>query len=407
MRTKSLTDTALPGTASSGQNVLRPRAIGGLAPFAQRAKNPLAMGRGAALFGLIVVLPTLLATLYFGLLASDRYVSEASFVVRSSQSQGLVGGLGSFLKLTGIARSQDDGHAVQDFMMSRDAVARLEEVIQLRSMYSHPSADVLARYPSLIFGESTEELFRYYKQMIQLYTHHVTGVTTLRVQAFTAEDAQTIARQLLEIGETVVNRLNDRLLADAIRSAEAEVTRAETRLLERQVAMTTFRTRELIIDPGVNSTAVFDIIARLSSELAETTASIRQIERAAPNSPQLAGFRRRAAALETQIAQERARVTNQSDGLADKMAEYERLTLERDLATRMLATAVSSLETARADARRQLLYLARVVEPHLSDYALRPQRLQNVLVTLAGSLVVFLVAWLLMVGVREHAHADD
>ncbi len=54
------------------------------------------------MFLLVVVLPTALASIYFGLIASDRFVAESAFVVRSAK-QPLGGGLGSLLQMTGIA----------------------------------------------------------------------------------------------------------------------------------------------------------------------------------------------------------------------------------------------------------------------------------------------------------------
>src|ERR1700674_2004406 len=51
---------------------------------------------------ILALLPTILAILYFGPIASDRYVSETKFVVRTA-AQGF-SGIGSFLQMTGLAR---------------------------------------------------------------------------------------------------------------------------------------------------------------------------------------------------------------------------------------------------------------------------------------------------------------
>ncbi len=83
------------------------------------------------MFLLVVILPTALASIYFGFIASDRFVAESSFVVRSAK-QPLGGGLGSLLQMTGIARSQDDAYSVQEYIQSRDAVAALQQRVNLR-----------------------------------------------------------------------------------------------------------------------------------------------------------------------------------------------------------------------------------------------------------------------------------
>ncbi|WP_439496037.1 hypothetical protein [Bosea sp. (in: a-proteobacteria)] len=56
-----------------------------------------------------------------------------------------------------------------------------------------------------------------------------------------------------------------------------------------------------------------------------------------------------------------------------------------------------------AEARRQQLYLERIVEPRAADYSAEPRRLRNVIVTFCATLLLFFVGWLLSQGVREHA----
>ncbi len=352
-------------------------------------------------FLLVVVLPTLLASLYFGLVASDRFVSESTFVVRSAKSP-LPGGLGGLLQIAGITRSQDDSYSVQGYLLSRDAVEALSKRLPLREMFSRPGADAVARYPNLYYGKSAEELFQYYKSRVDVVHVAATGLTSLRVQSFRAEDSLVISRTLLDLGEELVNRMNERIRADAIRFSEAEVVRAEQRLVETQIAITDFRNRELMLDPSKSSLIVAELIGRLSAELAGVTAQLREVQASSPSSPQIPGLQRRIAALDGQIALERQRVSGASDGLAEKIAGYERLNLQREFAVKALASAVTSLEVARNEARRQQLYLERVVEPHVADYAGEPRRLRNVLVTFAGSLLLFFVGWLIMAGVREH-----
>lgn len=59
------------------------------------------------LFLATVILPTALAVLYFGLFASDVYISESRFVVRSPDKPA-ASGLGFLLKSTGFANAGDE-----------------------------------------------------------------------------------------------------------------------------------------------------------------------------------------------------------------------------------------------------------------------------------------------------------
>ena len=148
---------------------------------------------------------------------------------------------------------------------------------------------------------------------------------------------------------------------------------------------------------------VMELIGQLSAQLSEVGMQITETEGNSPHSPQLQALRQRAAAIGRQIGIERARVANDSDGLADKIAEYERLTLEREFSIRTLEHAVAGLETARIEARRKQLFLEPVVEPGLPDTAMQPWRWRSVLVVFGFNVIGLGLLWLIGTGFREHA----
>jgi capsular polysaccharide transport system permease protein len=352
----------------------------------------------------LVLLPTIAACLYYGVIATDRYVSETRFVIRTaSKPVSGMGGLSALLQLVGLSPSEDEAYAVHDFLTSRDALRQLQERVDLRAIYNHPDADFIARYPSLVYGKSDEELYRYFQNMLTVVVNNSTGLIMLRVQTFRAQDSQLVARALLDMSEGLVNKLNERMQEDAVQVAGAEVARDEQRRVENQIAITEFRNRELILDPTKSSAIVLELIGKMSAELAATRTEIAETRGNSPNSPQLQSLRQRADAIEHQIAVERGRVASSSDGLADKIATYERLMLQREFSIRILASAVSALETARVEARRQQMYLERVVEPGLPDEATMPRRWGMVLTIFGYNLIGAGVLWLIGAGLREHA----
>jgi capsular polysaccharide transport system permease protein len=356
--------------------------------------------------GVVLLSPTLIAALYFGFVAADRYVSEAQFVVRSAARPGSSGGLGALLQVTGLGRAQDEIFSVQAYLNSRDAAASLASRLPLREYYGRAEADAVARYPSLVFGATAEEFHRYLQWMITTSYSSTTGITTLRVQSFRPADAKAIADALLDLGEETVNQMNVRIRSDAVRLAEAEVRRNEQRLVASQVEITNFRNSELMIDPAGSSLLVAELIARLSAELSQTEAQIRETVAATPDSPQLPSLRLRAEALKLQIAEERQRISASDSGLADKLAVYERLVLDREFAKSSLSAAVRALEAAQQEARSQQIYLERIVEPAVADHALAPERLRLVATTFGLNAIFLMVGWLVFSGLREHAAAS-
>src|SRR5215469_11660817 len=91
------------------------------------------------IFALTVVLPTLVAGVYYGAIASDVYVSESRFLVRSSDKKMQPSLVGEFLQGTGLSHSEDDSYSVRDFILSRDALKELDHKLGVRESYSSPT----------------------------------------------------------------------------------------------------------------------------------------------------------------------------------------------------------------------------------------------------------------------------
>jgi capsular polysaccharide transport system permease protein len=352
------------------------------------------------------VAPTLIATLYYGLIASDRYVSESDFIVRGMSTRR-ASGLDMLFQTFGISRAVDDTNAVQQYMLSRDAVRALEARLPLREIFSNRKGDVFARFPSFwqIFDrDAFERLYDYYLDHVTVVQDRTKGITALKVVTFDAADSRRVATTLLRLAEEMVNRMNERAQNDAVRSARADVELAESRLMKTQLDLTGFRNKELLIDPNRSSVSVLETITNLSTELTHTMALIQETAKTAPDNPALGIWRAKTAALQSQIDREREKIAGRDGALAPKVADYERLSLSRDLAERGLVAATASLEAARQEARRQQIYVEEIMPPNLPDEAGEPRRLRSITTVIVLTLSVAAIFWILTVGAKEHAH---
>ena len=353
----------------------------------------------------LVFAPTLLITIYYGLIATSRYVSQAVFVVRSGNQTANGAGLPSLLTMLGVGRSESNGHEVAAFLISREAVEDVAKHLPLATMFGAGWADSLSRFPNLLYSDTKEGLYRYSQTRISVRMDQTSGVQTLRVEAFRPEDAIRIASELLDLAEQKVNSLNERSEHDAIGHAERDLTIAEHGLLDAQVALTSFRDRELMINANQNAAALVELIAKLSTQLADTRVEIAQVLEVSANNPQLTPLRAREQALADEISRERAQVAPGEGDLAAKLAEFERLELQQKFADRAVEAALAALEVARSEARRQHVFLDRVVTPNLPDEATEPRRLETILTVSGLNAIGWGVAWLLFTGLREHARA--
>ena len=351
----------------------------------------------------IVLLPTLFGGAYYLFVAADVYVSEARFIVRSTTRSQSGGILGQLMQTTGFAKSEDDTFSVHDYIMSRDALKVLVDKHDLRRVYARAESDFLGRFPNLLSDESFESFYKYYEGRVSIVFDHSTGISTIRVKAFTAQDAREIALALLILGEDVVNRLNLRERQDAIETAKADVAFSEKRVIDARTKIVEFRQKETQLDPSRSSIITVEMIGKLEFELAGLRSKLTEILAASPNSPNVPSLRNSIAALESQISSER--IKSSSNVNATKLADYERLQIEREFADKAYASSTASLESARIDAQRRQLYLERIVLPGLPDMALLPNRITSILTIFISALLIYGVSMLFIAGVREHSEA--
>lgn len=352
-------------------------------------------------FLIVVVLPTLLAMIYFFLVATPRYVSEARFIVRAP-SQPMPSGLGAALSSVGISSGSTDAFAVHEYINSRDGVAELSRRNDLRSIFSAKGADPFSRYPRPWEDKSEEGLFKAFGRFVKIGYNSQTGISTLTVETFNPQDSKRLTEELLNAGESLVNRLNERASKDAVTNALRAQVQARENLKTAQQDLTAFRNKGQYIDPTRAATESSSLIISLLENLSNLRAERAQISSQAPQSPQLATIDSRIAAYEQQVVAERAKIAGSSGSLASQVGNYEDLTLAREFADRELTQATATLLAAQQDVRRQRLYLDRVVNPSLPDRPGKPNRLLAVLTVLLSTLTVYGVGWLIWAGVREH-----
>lgn len=353
------------------------------------------------IFFLTVVAPTALALVYFGLIASDVYVSESRFVVRSPERQ-VATGLGALLKGTGFSRAQDDSYTVHDYALSRDALKEINNAFAIGKAFSSNQVDVFSRFGGLDFDTSFEALHRYYQKKIDVQQDTASSITTLTARAYTAQDAQRINQKLLELSEGLVNRLNERGRQDLIRSAANEVTDAEAKSKVAALELSAYRTAKGVVDPERQATVQLQQIAKLQDELIATKTQLAQLKAFTPQNPQIQSLQLRAQTLQNEMDTETTKVAGGERSLSNKAADFQRLALAREFADKQLGSAMASFELARNEAQRKQVYIERIVQPSLPDIALEPRRLRSILATFVLGLVAWGILSMLLAGVREH-----
>ncbi len=357
------------------------------------------------LFGLLFAAPVGIVSTYSLLIATERYVSEARFIVRGLSTTNL-NGLAMMFRAFGIGNVKDDAFAILDYMQSRDAAADLAKKLPLAAILNPPGADPWSGYGRLWRDRTSEALYDQYRRFVHIYHDAQSGISTLEVQTFRPETSHAVAEALLRLGEEVANRMNERARNDSITHAEGVQRNAEQRVIAAQAALSEFRNRELLFDPNSSMGSAVQLITALTSELSSLRVQIQETRERAPLNPSLAQLQSRATALQQQIDEHRDQVVGGDKSISSKMAAYERLVLESDFADRALLAASNATDQARQEARQQHIYVETVANPHLPDEPTEPKTWQHIATAVLFGGLAYSTAWLLMVGAREHADVE-
>lgn len=358
-------------------------------------------------FVVFVILPTVLALIYYGLIASDIYVSEARFIIKSpGQRPSQISSIASLIQTTGLTTGQEQTSQVLDYLRSRAALDDLKKRVDLHAAYANSDADFLSRFPKPWSRDRNENLYKYYRSMVEPNTDSDTHVAVVKVKAFTPGDAYRINASLLDLSEELVNRLNDRAQRQSISEAERRVKEAEDRLRKARLAMGDYRNDEKLIDPAKQAGGVLEIANRLVAEQSALQAQLDVMVKAAPANPSIPALRSRIAAIGRAIAVQNNRAVGTPSAISTKLSGYENLTLEQEFASENYTVAKAALEQARIEAQKQQFYLERVANPSRPDLALLPSRIFQILTVFGAAICLYFTGWMLYVGILEHAPGD-
>jgi capsular polysaccharide transport system permease protein len=283
----------------------------------------------------IVILPTLISILYFGFFASSIFISESKFIVKSSEQN-------QSLPLQGVAQvifgqSPVNSFSVQDYVVSRDAMNLLIKKLDIKDEFSKKDVDFFGKFPGIRFWDkSLENFYIYYQTKVTVLVDPATSITTLTTKSFNSELTLKMNDTLLSLSEDLVNQLNDRLRADLIKSAMAEVDLAKNKYKELTTKINILRNKKNIVDTDKH------------------------------------------------------------------ISELQSLYLERGFTDKQIQAAMTSLETARAEAQKKQIYLEKISNPQFADYPLEPRRFLVILGIFIVSLIIWGITALMISGVKEH-----
>lgn len=340
-----------------------------------------------------------IATLYLGVIASDRYVSRAEIIIKQADQIKM---LPDALSMLGIGGSNhQDILLVQDYLKSWDLLAKLDKDLDLKSHYQSDKADYFSRLSGDV---SREDFIKYYHKHLTLRLDELSGVLTVELQAFDPEYGQRVVSLMLKESERFINKLGHQVALDQLAFVEKEVNRAYQRVQDEKTKVLAFQNTHQLISPESTSSARLGVVSQIEAELVSQHAELKQLRSyMKETAPGVISVQSRVNALTKQLEQERAKLTGlDKDAMNEITAGYMDVQTQATLAADLYKTGLISLEQVRVEAYRKLKHLLVISQPTVAEDAEYPRRLYNlatigVLLCLFYGLVIMGLATL-----REH-----
>ena len=265
---------------------------------------------------------------------------------------------------------------------------------------------------------------------VDVYYNSTKNVVIMQVQAFDPEDADKLARAIVDIVRNLVNSLSAQARRDAVEYAASEVARAELRVRGARGDILKFRVTHNDLDPTQTATATLGIAAQLEGERSKLLSDLASVSGyLADDAPSVQMLKSRIKALTGEIARIQGQVSDGSneilpqdggpvlpsqaiptgklapaktDALATSVGAYQELALNQDFAEKAYTAAMASLEHARSEVTRTQSYLAIYAQPSVAEQATYPRRGMNIFLVFVLSCVLWAIGMLGTLTIRDH-----
>ncbi|GLS47032.1 capsule biosynthesis protein [Methylobacterium brachythecii] len=345
------------------------------------------------LFVVFCLVPTLLGALYYGVIASDRFVTEARFAIRpaiggSEKASSDEVGTGNGVPKQLIAQ---DTIITASYVNSRPMIEAIEKLMPLREMFSRDGIDWLSRFNP---EKPIEKFVKYWGERVGTKIETGSGIVTLHVEAFDPHESLALAQAVMKESERKVNELSQKLRDDGLAESQRELVRAEERMTKVRFAMRDLRNREGVLDAAKTNETNLKVIGELRKvrieQQVQLTMSLRDL---APETRRIQDMKAQIKNLDDNIERLERQQTSadpaQRQVLSAALSQFEAYENEQKDAEKYFTKVLSANERARIVAARQLEFFSPIVEPILAESSTEPRRTLMISLIAAGSLAAF------------------
>ncbi len=353
---------------------------------------------GKHAFSIAILFATTLCAVYLFGLASDRYISESRFTVKS-QSEGSAGGLDLGILGSTTATKQDQ-LIIRDYLRSSD---------MMKKVFNEFGIELLTADRADLFWHINEKTrfkdrLAHYRSLIDFTYDEEASISTLITQGFEADVALRLNAFLVSAAEVYINEFSEKTSSRFIEFAQKDVEEAKAEVAYVTDMIRRAQESSRMVNPETDIRAIASTIGTLetllSQQKGELTALLGYLQE---ETHQVAAQRAQIQSTETQLAELRSRLAgDQGKDLAAASLSFAQLESNLEFANANYASALKTLEAAKIQAMQARKYLMTVEQPDTPDYAEYPKPFINLAMCIAVLLMCAMLIKSLIRILREY-----
>jgi capsular polysaccharide transport system permease protein len=316
-----------------------------------------------------LLIPIVLSSIYFYFIARDRYVTRSDFVIRKAEDNetSMAGsGLAGLLS-RGNQLSFEDARFLKTYLQSPQVLADLDRTYDLDKDYAQSGHDWFAGIKP---GLSKEKRLGFFKKQVTVSLDELSGAIVLHTVGLYPQSSLNLNRFMLAKSEQFVNRLNQDISQKQLRFAESELIRAQNNLNKAKNRLLLYQDSNAVIDPKGEAELASQTISKLLEKLVELRVELAtlKLQFKDPAEPEVAAVADQVREMEQQIGKERrSLVSRKGRNLSRKTADVLKLESDVSFATDAYKLALTAVEKARIESKRQQKFMALLSAPQLPE----------------------------------------
>lgn len=352
-----------------------------------------------------VVLPTVLTLIYLIAFATPQFESQESFSVQqgTKSQRSLSGVMALAAQFSGISTTSQETYMVLEYLRSANAIEDIGGRAFLQPIYGRGDIDYISRMSDDL---PLEDLLDYWETKVIPELDTRSGIITLKVRAFSPQDAYDISKKLMALSENLVNKVSLRSREDTLKRVEGDLNRSVTLLANSRSQLLEFRNRKNSVDPVQDAEQLGSMVTDLTLQRIQIETEIGAlVTQVGPSSPALKVKREQAASLQKQIDALDARMTSlasKDESVARKLVQYEKLKTDIMYYEKLYTASMATYEQAREDTLKQQIFVIPIVSAAVAESSDYPSTWQVTTSVFLLCLALWAIAALAIAAVKDH-----